>query len=172
MNLKLPYIAWRDGRPRFEPGPGMRRRGLKGRDLRHDNGDWYSIGEAEQFAVERRNEFLAMGGGRRIRSMAPIVRVRCPAPEAVGFVYFLRSGDHIKIGFSKDPRRRASDLSSGLASGINILAYVPGSRDDERRLHHALRRHRQSGEWFAATPAVVGALTRSVAAGAPMLATD
>lgn len=40
-----PHIAWRDGRPRFSPGPELRAAGHKGRDLRHEDGRWYSRGE-------------------------------------------------------------------------------------------------------------------------------
>jgi hypothetical protein len=40
-----PHVAWRDGRPRFSPGPELRAAGHAGRDLRHDDGCWYSRGE-------------------------------------------------------------------------------------------------------------------------------
>jgi hypothetical protein len=38
--LKAPYLKWRDGRPRFEPGPSLRARGFAGRDLRDGHGNW------------------------------------------------------------------------------------------------------------------------------------
>ncbi|MCW5697939.1 MAG: hypothetical protein KIS96_14560 [Bauldia sp.] len=41
-----PYVVWRDGRPRFVPNAGLRRAGHKGRDLRHDDGRWFTRGEA------------------------------------------------------------------------------------------------------------------------------
>lgn len=41
-----PYLKWRDGRPRWEPGPGLRRAGFKGRDLKDDRGQWLDIGSA------------------------------------------------------------------------------------------------------------------------------
>lgn len=41
-----PYVAWRDGRPRFTPSPELRAAGHKGRDLRHDDGAWFTRGEA------------------------------------------------------------------------------------------------------------------------------
>jgi len=44
--VKIPYISWRDGRPRFEPSKTLRAAGHKGRDLRHEDGRWYSAGEA------------------------------------------------------------------------------------------------------------------------------
>jgi hypothetical protein len=49
MNAKLvvhlPRISWRDGRPRFEPSATLRALGLKGEDLRHPDGRWFSEGE-------------------------------------------------------------------------------------------------------------------------------
>lgn len=43
---KIRHIAWRDGRPRFQPGTGLRAQGFKGQDLRHDDGRWFTPGEA------------------------------------------------------------------------------------------------------------------------------
>lgn len=57
MSMKIKHIAWRDGRPRFEPGPALRQLGYKGQDLRHSNGEWFSAGEAldwsQNFSKER-----------------------------------------------------------------------------------------------------------------------
>lgn len=41
-----PYFKWRDGRPRWEPGPRLRQAGWKGRDLKSDNGDWLAFERA------------------------------------------------------------------------------------------------------------------------------
>ena len=46
-----PHVAWRDGRPRFSPGPELRAAGHAGRDLRHDDGSWYSRGEAVDWSI-------------------------------------------------------------------------------------------------------------------------
>ncbi|MBV2183780.1 MAG: hypothetical protein KUL88_04460 [Rhizobium sp.] len=43
---KIRHVAWRDGRPRFQPGRTLRDRGYKGKDLRHADGRWYTAGEA------------------------------------------------------------------------------------------------------------------------------
>lgn len=56
----LQYVAWRDGRPRFNPGPGQRAAGHKGKDLRHEDGTWFSRGEcvdwAEAFGKQLKQE--------------------------------------------------------------------------------------------------------------------
>lgn len=52
-----PYFVWRDGRPRWEPGPAMRRAGHKGRDLKAPDGGWMSKGAAID-AAERINDAI------------------------------------------------------------------------------------------------------------------
>ncbi len=44
--VKIRHIAWRNGRPRFSPGPALRDRGYKPADLKHPDGRWFSQGEA------------------------------------------------------------------------------------------------------------------------------
>lgn len=67
--VRIPNISWRDGRPRFNPGPKLRKLGLKGEDLRHADGRWFELREAEDWAkalqpiiAERRAKKAA--GGR------------------------------------------------------------------------------------------------------------
>ena len=44
--IKIPHITWRDGRPRFSPGPGLRKLGFKGEDIRHGAyGPWFNLVE-------------------------------------------------------------------------------------------------------------------------------
>ncbi|CAN1721950.1 putative Tyr recombinase domain-containing protein [Hyphomicrobium sp. 1Nfss2.1] len=43
MKLKVPYFVWRDGRPRWVPGPKLRQQGFKGRDLKDDDGRWLPL---------------------------------------------------------------------------------------------------------------------------------
>lgn len=41
-----PHVSWREGRPRFQPDKALREAGYKGKDLRHEDGRWFSRGEA------------------------------------------------------------------------------------------------------------------------------
>lgn len=167
--LKLPYVRWRDGRPRWEPGPRVRSIGFRGEDLRHDDGRWYSLDEASSFALTRKDEIdkarkiglhvvRRKGTGRRTR--------------AKGFVYFIWSDNWIKIGYSLDPFRRVQDLVVGMPTGIRSLGAVPGTSKDEQRLHHALRSYRRHGEWFAAVGPVVQTMLKSIALGEVTLYQD
>ena len=65
--ISIPYVSWRDGRPRFVPGKTQRDMGLVGTDLRHpkgekiapvelqpgtkNRGDWFGPGEAMDWSA-------------------------------------------------------------------------------------------------------------------------
>lgn len=73
------------------------------------------------------------------------------------FIYFIEAGDYIKIGYSRDPIRRLSQIRGGKnvkspdrldLSRARILAVEQGSQSEESRLHRRFAEHRTSGEWF------------------------
>lgn len=73
MQIKLPHVSWRDGRPRFNPGPKLRALKFQGKDLRHPAGAWFTAEEALAWVrtelvpeIERRR--AAKLSGQRIRS--------------------------------------------------------------------------------------------------------
>lgn len=47
-----PHVAWRNGRPRFVPGPSLRKAGHQAYELKHDDGRWYSKGEAVDWSLK------------------------------------------------------------------------------------------------------------------------
>jgi len=53
VKVSIPNIVWRAGRPRFSPGPKLRKLGFKGEDLKHPDGRWFSLDEAGRWAAER-----------------------------------------------------------------------------------------------------------------------
>lgn len=57
--VRIPHVVWRDGRPRFEPGPALRAMGYKGRDLTHADGGWLSLDEASRFSRDLQAELAA-----------------------------------------------------------------------------------------------------------------
>jgi integrase len=62
--VRLEHCAWRNGRPRFQPGPGVRALGFKGQDLRHgEAGPWFTLDEAKAFADARKAEIAAARAG-------------------------------------------------------------------------------------------------------------
>lgn len=62
-------------------------------------------------------------------------------------VYFAQADDGgpIKIGVSRDPKRRARQLGRG----VGIVASLPGNREMEQLFHRFFRRGRLDGEWFS-----------------------
>jgi len=69
-----------------------------------------------------------------------------------GFVYFLRSGDLIKIGFATNIRKRITDLQIANPGELVLLASMRGSPWIEKKLHHRFRSLRSRGEWFSSGP--------------------
>lgn len=69
--IRIPRVKWRDGRPRFEPGPVLRALKIKGEDLRHPDGRWFTIEEAAAWAEAKQTEIAqirkAAAEGRRVK---------------------------------------------------------------------------------------------------------
>lgn len=72
--VKLRNIAWRDGRPRFIPGARLRRLGYKGEDLKHPDGRWFGLYEAEAWANAKAQEIADIDARRAAgkRARAPV----------------------------------------------------------------------------------------------------
>lgn len=72
-----------------------------------------------------------------------------PKPPTKGTIYFLRSGPHIKIGWTSNLNKRMR----AHAPDSVLLATCPGTRKDENRLHRRFAVHRTHGrEWYALVP--------------------
>lgn len=65
--FKVPYLQLRDGRPRWEPGPGVRALGFHGQDLKDETGAW--LGRAA--AIARATELNAAVAARRSGGRMP-----------------------------------------------------------------------------------------------------
>lgn len=71
VEIKIPHVTWRDGRPRFIPGKFLRKAGYKGEDLRHGkSGEWFTLAEAiawsESFQTQLAERREAKAEGRRV----------------------------------------------------------------------------------------------------------
>jgi hypothetical protein len=84
-------------------------------------------------------------------------------------VYVVRATQYLKIGYSKHPSRRATELSWNKGGdliepvGIDrrtciLWLETCGSRADERLLHWVARNYWAAGEWFYADKALVDTL--------------
>ena len=63
-------------------------------------------------------------------------------------VYFIASRDALKIGFAVDVRARLSELQTGNAHELVLVATAPGTVEDERALHRRFAAQKVRGEWF------------------------
>lgn len=59
MTVKLPWIKWRDGRPRLMHSPRERALGFADRDLKTDAGEWMTYEEAKAFSIEHQAKIVA-----------------------------------------------------------------------------------------------------------------
>lgn len=70
--------------------------------------------------------------------------------SVTGGVYFIadKAGDTVKIGFSRDPLARLSNLQVGNASRLELVGLIAGPEPLERQLHAWHREGHVNGEWF------------------------
>lgn len=79
----------------------------------------------------------------------------------IGFVYFIRFSDRIKIGFTTCLEGRLQNLPHD-----EVLATFPGTMTDEKRCHKMFAKHRVVGEWFTDNPDIRGFIAACSAAHA------
>lgn len=66
-------------------------------------------------------------------------------------IYFIRDTltNHVKIGHSRNPRKRLNELQTGSVNWLELMACLPGTAEDEAKLHKRFAKDRVRGEWFA-----------------------
>lgn len=70
-------------------------------------------------------------------------------------IYFIRSGRHVKIGYTKHSmKRRLEDLQIGNPVKLEALAMIEGDRRAELDVHDLFNDIRVQGEWFKLTDEV------------------
>jgi hypothetical protein len=87
-------------------------------------------------------------------------------PRPTGkYVYFLRCGDAVKIGYTTNPSGRLESLKTGLPTPIDAFVLVAGTEADERALHREFHQQRVHGEWFRANGALLNVICQVAAHG-------
>lgn len=74
-------------------------------------------------------------------------------------VYFIRSGNYIKIGYADSPRRRLKELQTGNPEKLDLMGTVPGGTARERELHELFCDFHVKGEWFQLVTDILAYLT-------------
>lgn len=106
MTNQVPYFQWREGRPRWEPGPTLRRQGFKGRDLRDESGGWLDFGNALK-AASAINDEVAAWRRTGVRGDAKKKRV-VPARSCQALYDLYTGGEEEKTPSPKWARLRPS----------------------------------------------------------------
>jgi hypothetical protein len=68
----------------------------------------------------------------------------------------------IKIGRSRDPKKRRRQIEGATGQEIALVLVLEGRGHEEARLHSLLRSHRGRGEWFRRTGSCVAMLNQAL----------
>lgn len=80
--------------------------------------------------------------------------------EPAGVIYFVRSWNFIKIGFSVDIKTRLLSLQTGSPYEIELLALMPGTPKDEADILGRFSPVRIRGEWFEPHPELMAFISK------------
>lgn len=74
---------------------------------------------------------------------------RSDSASVPAWVYFIKSGDYIKIGYATSVEKRMADLQTGSPHVLELLGKMPAtSIKDEFQVHLLFRHLYVRGEWF------------------------
>lgn len=79
-----------------------------------------------------------------------------------GFVYFLRCGDFVKVGYSRTPDVRVAMLKCATPYKVEKIAVLPGTRAHEQAAHRVLASVHHVREWFHWGPEVQQIITEGL----------
>lgn len=68
--------------------------------------------------------------------------------EEYVYAILARKVNRVKIGYSKDPKRRLRDMITSCPVKLELLGFIPGSLSLESLLHEEAQKRRIRGEWF------------------------
>lgn len=67
-------------------------------------------------------------------------------------IYFIQSGDCIKIGYSNNPEKRRAAIATASLDTCVLLLVLDGGYSEEKAFHEKFREYRIRGEWFSLSP--------------------
>lgn len=70
-------------------------------------------------------------------------------------IYFIKSSDSVKIGYSRDPAGRLKALQTASPLPLEIIRIMEGGLTTEAWLHEHFSSKRLRGEWFAFCPTMM-----------------
>lgn len=112
VTISIPHLVMReqpDGtyRPRFVPGPNLRKFGYKGRDLKSEAGEWFTLEQARDFARHLQAEIetrrTAKAAGKRVPRPAglSVLTVHTLFDEFFSSTQFRAQGETARFGVKR-----------------------------------------------------------------------
>ena len=77
--------------------------------------------------------------------------------EKTGYIYLVQNTHtkSLKIGFSKKPKNRVSQLNTSSEFPIKLLYKIKGNTKEERAIHRKFNEHHKKLEWFEYSESIV-----------------
>jgi hypothetical protein len=130
----------------LQPDPYSRSKEHDGRRIEVIDGGWrllnYSIYREQKDEDARREKNRIYQQRFRDKAAAGLDDNRNP-----GYIYYAQNGEHLKIGFSKNPWSRISELKCACPT-LELVAIEKGSMQDEKNRHEMFSHLHHDREWF------------------------
>lgn len=83
----------------------------------------------------------------------------------MGYVYFIRTGSFVKIGFSQSSTglRRIKKIQVASPYSVEQMLVLPGTMGDESTFHERFKEYRHRGEWFRLKGELLNFILSSIA---------
>lgn len=165
VTISIPLVTWRDGRPRFIPGPAMRKLGYEGEDLRHGagspsgarslragqkTGPWFTLeeaiawSEAREADIEEKRRAIAEGETTQRKTANAAARARAGSLVTVG---------QVCEAFLQSPRMRGKPIVDGRKKRKPLAANTVRAYRGSARL---LERFDDGDVWHAPAAELTG----------------
>ena len=132
---RIPHVKWRDGKPRFEPGPDIRALGFLSRSLRHEDGRRFTAGEALDWSQDISAE---IDKRRREARAVPDAAAPRPRPRAPVRLYSIAMLFEDFFSPAKNPKMAATQTTVGKRRA-RVLS--PSTITDYRQKARVLESH-------------------------------
>jgi hypothetical protein len=136
VEIKIPLVTWRDGRPRFFASAVHRAIGFKGEDLRHGKaGPWFSLDEA--IAWSRRRQAELEEKREKIAAGETTVQKTANAAERARLAGVVTISQLVEAFTTKNPRMQGVPIIDGRKRRKPLAAAtVRGYKGSARLLEH------------------------------------
>ncbi|NUR12318.1 MAG: hypothetical protein HOQ20_10825 [Bradyrhizobium sp.] len=136
VEIRIPLVTWRDGRPRFIPPESLRKLGYKGEDLRHGkSGPWFSLDEAIAWSQRRELEIVEKRAAIADGETTP--KKLANAAERARLAGVTTISQLVEAFLDKNPRMKGVPIIDGKKRRKPLsAATVRGYRGSARVLEH------------------------------------